>query len=64
MASMQIYGLQKGDGFSKDSLPYLWKWNVHANSQINRTGVGNVLQKVLLGNALSVVSLEMELVEH
>ena len=54
MASMQVYGLQKGDVFSKDSLPYLWKWNVHATSEINRTGIGNVLQKVILGNALSV----------
>ena len=51
---MQVYGLQKGSVFSEDSLPYFWQWNVHATSQINKTGIGDVPSKVLLRTALSV----------
>ena len=28
-------GLQRAVIFSEDSLPYLWKWNVHVTSQIS-----------------------------
>ena len=51
---VQVNRLQKGGVFSEDSLPYLWKWNVHATFQINRTGIGDVPLKVLLRTALSV----------
>ena len=61
---IQVYVLQKGGAFSEDFLPYLWKWNVHATSQINRSGIGDVPQKVILKAALSVCFLEIELVEQ
>ena len=35
----EVYWLQRGGVFSGDSLPHLWKWNVHATSQINITEV-------------------------
>ena len=50
---VQVYRLQKGGVFSEDSLPYLWKWNVHATFQINRTDIGNVPPKAFLRTALS-----------
>ena len=61
---MQVYGLQKGSVFSEDSLPYFWQWNVHATSQINRRGIGDVPSKVILRTALSVHFLEIELLEQ
>ena len=61
---MQVYGLQKGSVFSEDSLPYFWLWNVHATSQINRRGIGDVPSKVILRTALSVHFLEIELLEQ
>ena len=61
---VQVYGLQKGSVFSEDSLPYFWQWNVHATSQINKTGIGDVPSKVLLRTALSVHFLEIELLEQ
>ena len=50
----EVYGLQRGGVFSENSLPHLWKWNVHATSQINITGIGDVPPEVLLRTALSV----------
>ena len=62
---LQGCGPQKRGVFSEDSLPYLWKWNVHATSQINITCIGDVPLKVLLRTALSVCFfLEIELVEQ
>ena len=54
ISNLQVYGLQKGGVFSEDSLPYLWKWKVHATSQIDRTGIGDVPPKVCLRTALSI----------
>ena len=62
--SLQVYGLQKGSILSEDSLPYLWKLNVHATFQINRTDTGDVSPKVPLRTSLSVCFLEIELVEQ
>ena len=51
--------------FPEDSLPYLWKSNVHATSQINKTNIGDVSPKVLLRTGLSVwFFLEIELGEQ
>ena len=50
----EVYWLQRGGVFSEDSLPHLWKWNVHATSQINITGIGDVPPEVPLRTALSV----------
>ena len=61
---IEVDGLQKGVIFSEDSLPYLWKWNVHATSQFNRIGTADIIKKVFLRTALSACFLELELVEQ
>ena len=48
-----VCGLQNGGVFSEDSLPYTWKWSVHATAQIKGTVIGDVPPKVLLRTALS-----------
>ena len=52
---IQVCGLQRGGVFSEDTLPYLWKWNASAASQINSTGFGDVPPNVLLRTALSIL---------